>query len=234
MGNITAQDIIKIDLTEEEVKNIIISVKEKINIAKMDNLRFRHKNIQFDCLLRGYVGEYCIIKWLKTYDINFETTNYIQDDDSIDIDFFYKEKNLELKTSLVPDADMTINNAINRRDIKLIRRGNSNIEDLRGDIHLQIYYSQKRKAKDEWLRSQNINLESKDIDYLYTAFKARAFKSTTFFVAWIDKDTLIKRINSLPENERFWSFAGSQRFFWNCKIQDSRKPIDLVNYLRSL
>lgn len=123
-----------------------------MDIAKMDNLRYRHRNIQFDCLLRGYVGEYCIIKWLKTFNINFEITNHIQDDENIDIDFYYKEKNLELKTSLVPDADVTIDNAIKRRDIKLIRRGSSRIEDLRGDIHLQIYYSQKRKAKDDWLK----------------------------------------------------------------------------------
>lgn len=27
---------------------------------------------------------------------------------------------------------------------------------MRGDIHLQIYYSQKRKAKDDWLKSQTI------------------------------------------------------------------------------
>lgn len=234
MSNITIDDIIRIDLTEEEVKNIIKTVIDKIDISKMDNLRYRHKNIQFDCLLRGYVGEYCIIKWLKSYNINFETTNYIQDDDNIDIDFYYKEKNLELKTSLVPDADITIENAIKKRDVKLIRRGNSRIEDLRGDIHLQIYYSQKRKAKDDWLKSQHINLESNDINYLYNSLNARAYKSTNFFVAWIDKATLIERVNSLPENERYWSFQGSQRFFWNCKIQDSKKPIDLVNYLIAL
>jgi len=234
MSNITIDDIIRIDLTEEEVKNIIKTVIDKIDISKMDNLRYRHKNIQFDCLLRGYVGEYCIIKWLKKFNINFETTNYIQDNDNIDIDFYYKEKNIELKTSLIPDADITIENAIKKRDVKLIRRGNSRIEDLRGDIHLQIYYSQKRKAKDEWLKFQQINLESNDINYLYDALNARAYKSTTFFVAWIDKTTLIEKVNSLPENERYWSFQGSQRFFWNCKIQDSKKPIDLINYLISL
>jgi len=150
MGNIKQEDIIKIELSEDEVKNILRTVIEKLDIAKMDNLRYRHKNIQFDCLLRGYVGEYCIIKWLKEYDINFETTNYIEDDENIDIDFLYKEKNLELKTSLVPDVDGIIENAVNKRDIKLIRRGNSRIEDLRGDIHLQIYYSQKRKARKIW------------------------------------------------------------------------------------
>jgi hypothetical protein len=139
MRNITFLDTIKIELSEEEIKGIIKNVILKIDISKMDNLRNRHKNIQFDCLLRGYIGEYCIIKWLKKFNINFETTNYIEEDENIDIDFYYKEKNIELKTSLIPDVDVTIENAIGRRDIKLIRRGNSKIEDLRGDIHLQIY-----------------------------------------------------------------------------------------------
>ena len=234
MRNTTFLDTIKIELSEEEIKSIIQSVILKIDISKMDNLRNRHKNIQFDCLLRGYIGEYCIIKWLKEFNINFETTNYIEEDENIDIDFFYKEKNIELKTSLVPDVDVTIENAIGRRDIKLIRRGNSKIEDLRGDIHLQIYYAQKRKAKDVWIKSQQINLESNDINYLYKSFKCHAYLNTTFFVAWIDKKTLVKQINLLPENERYWTFPGSQRYFWNCKIQNSNKPIDLIKYLKDL
>ena len=233
MANVTNNDIIKISLTEEEVKAIISSVVEKLDIAKMDNLRHRHKNVQFDCLLRGYVGEYCIIKWLKKHDINFETTNYLQGEESIDIDFLYKDKNLELKTSLVPNIDETIGNAIKRRDIKLIiRRGNSKIEDLRGDIHLQIYYDQKREAKDEWLKAQKIDIESEDIDYLYNAFRADAYREKTFFVAWIDKETLVEKINALPESQRYWSYA--KRNFWDCKIRDSKKPIDLVTYLKAL
>jgi hypothetical protein len=75
------------NITMELIKNVIL----KIDISKMDNLRNRHKNIQFDCLLRGYIGEYCIIKWLKKFNINFETTNYIEEDENIDIDFYYKE-----------------------------------------------------------------------------------------------------------------------------------------------
>ena len=217
MQSITISDIIRICLSEEEVKGLIQKVIDNIEIAHRDNLRGRHENIQFDCLLRGYVGEYCIIKWLKNYEITFERTNYIADDESIDIDFYYKEKNIELKTSLVPDADVTIENAIIKRDIKLIRRGNSNIEDLRGDIHLQIYYSQRRQAKDNWLKSKVIDLNSRNINYLYEEFKARAYKTTTFFVAWIDKETLVKKINSLPERDRCWSFPGSHRYFWICK-----------------
>lgn len=234
MAGISINDVVRIYLTPKEVKDVLETVTQKIDISKMDNLRYRHKNIQFDCLLRGYIGEYGIVKWLKEYDIGFESTNYIQENENIDIDFYYKGKNIELKTSLIPDTDVIIDKAIERRDIKLIKRGDSKIEDLRGDIHLQIYYSQKRRAKDNWLQAQQINIESKDIDYLYHAFKADLYQSSTFFVAWIDKEALVTHINALPEKERYWSFRGSKRLFWNCKIQQSKKPIDLVHFLRSI
>jgi len=231
---ITINDAIRIDLDAQEVKKIIEKALEKINIAKLDNLRNRHKNIQFDCLLRGYIGEYCISKWLKLYDINFDTNNYIQDGDNIDIDFLYKQKNIELKTSLVPDFDLTIDNAIKKRDLKLIRRGDTKIEDLRGDVHLQIYYDQRRKAKDDWLQLQEIDLDSADTDYLYDAFKAHAYEKTTYFVGWLDKETIAEQINLLPEKYKYWSFSGSQRVFWNCKIHHSKSPIELIDYLWNL
>ena len=231
---ITIKDAIKFEISPVEIKNIIKKVVEAINISTTDNIRNRHPNIQFDCLLRGYIGEFCIVKWLESNGVFFSDTNYIQDSDNIDIDFLYKEKNIELKTSLVPDVDRFIETAIAKRDIKLIKRGNTNINDLRGDLHLQIYFDQKRKSKDDWLKVQNINLKSVDLDYLYNSFCARAYQNSAFFVGWIDKDKLVNNINALDENNKCWSFSDSKRFFWNCKIQTSRKPIDLIDYLRSI
>jgi len=230
---VTKEHILNFVLTSDEIKLMIKKAKENVEISYRDNLRNRHPNIRFDCILRGYVGEYSIIKWLAENDIEFEETNYVDEGESIDIDFLYKQKNLELKTSLIPDIDVTIDNAIVNRDIKLIKRKNR-IEDLRGDIHMQIYYSQKRKAKDDWLEKQKIDLESEDINYLYESLGAEAYCNSTFFVAWIDKPTLVAKINAMPENQRTWSFCGSKRLFWNCKIKDSEKPSDLIPYLNSL
>ena len=56
----------------------------------------------------------------------------------MDVDFEYKGLDLELKTSLIPDADKTLQNVFNKRDIKLIRR-TLKIVDLKSDIHIQIY-----------------------------------------------------------------------------------------------
>ena len=230
---ITAKDTICIPLLEEEIKEAILKAKQNFSIAKRDNLRSRHINIQFDCLLRGYIGEYAIKKWLAECGVFLEVNNYINDGDNIDIDFLYKGKNIELKTSLVPDADVTIERSIAKRDIKIIKR-DENIDKLHGDIHLQIYFRQRTKAKDKWLSEAEINLDEENIDLLYQSLLARAYKDTVYFVGWIDKPALKNNIKSLHEKDRIWTFPGSSRHFWNCKLTACRKPIVLPDYLLTL
>jgi hypothetical protein len=227
---ITKQDIICISLADEEIKWVMQRAREQFTIATKDNLRNRHINIQYDCILRGYIGEFAIRKWLEENNIFLTATNFKNDDDNIDIDFLYKGKNIELKTSLVPDGDITIEKSISLRDIKLIKREDK-IEGLRGDIHLQIYFNQKRKAKDDWLQAQDINIEEENIDTLFEKLLCRCYRNTVYFVGWIDKVSLIEKINTLPLIMQTWTFANAKRDFWNCKIYESRAPLELSSYL---
>lgn len=226
---VNINDIVNIRLSKEEVLSCIKKAKEN---SFLDNLRYRHPNVQFDCKLRGYVGEYAITKWFVENGIIIETTDYLEDGDSIDIDFLIVGKNIELKTSLIPDSDNDIGTVIEKRDIKLIRRGCQTIEELKGDVHMQVYYKQRTRAKDNWLKKQTIDLNNNDLEYLYDSFRADAYLNTTFFVAWIDKPTLVKMINTLPISQRCWSFKGSKRQFWRCPLKESKKPIELINYLK--
>lgn len=202
-------------------------------MARRDNLRARHINIQYDCILRGYAGEYAMEKWLRQNGIHPAETNIISDGENIDIDFLYRGANMELKTSMLPDADGTLEKAFERRDIKLIKR-QPNIEDLKGDVHLQIFFDQRRKAKDDWLITREIDIERATPRKIYETLLARAYKTTIYFVGWIDKDTLTSGINALPPGERTWTFAGAKRDFWNCKITKCKKPTELRDYLLSL
>jgi hypothetical protein len=230
---VTAKDIIHLPLSETEIKACIKKAIENLSISSRDNLRNRHPNIQFDCMLRGYIGEFAFHKWLNQYELKVEATNLRLVGDSIDIDFLYKGRSLELKTSLIPDADKNIATAIAKRDIKLIKRENS-IDNFRGDIHLQVFYAQKRKAKDTWLKTADINLNTNDVDYLYKALLAKAYINSTYFVGWIDKNTLVDSIKKLNENQREWTFKGSLRKFWNCKISNSNKPEELIAFLKAI
>ncbi len=230
---VTKHDIICLPLADEEIKWVMQRAREHFAIANRDNLRNRHINVQYDCILRGYIGEFAMRKWLEENDIVLTATNFRNDYDNIDIDFFYKGKNIELKTSLVPDGDLTIEKSISLRDIKLIKR-EERIEDLRGDIHLQIYFNQKRKAKDEWLQAQAVNIEGDNINMLFEKLLCRCYRNTIYFVGWIDKVSLVEEINALPAIKQTWTFANAKRVFWNCKISESKKAIDLTQYLLSL
>lgn len=207
--------------------------RTQLFIAKRDNLRNRHANIQFDCILRGYIGEFAMTKWMNEQGVFFDKTNYRVDGENIDVDFLYRGYNIELKTSLVPDVDFTIEKAVEYRDIKLIKRQDG-IDNLKGDVHLQIFFNQRRMAKDEWLASRIINIEEAGIDEIFDKMLARCYRNTTYFVAWIDKFSLIENINKLPNSDKTWSFKDSKRQFWSCKIVNSKKPVDLKNFLKCI
>ena len=135
---------------------------------------------------------------------------------------------LELKTSLIPDADKTLQNVFNKRDIKLIRRTRK-IEDLKSNIHIQIYYDQLTNKKDLWLQEQDTDINSNDLEYLYDSFLANSYLTKTYLFGWIDKDKLSEKINKLKGYEKSWRHA--RRRFWVCKLADCYSPLSLINYL---
>lgn len=259
---ISLKDVIKLEITKDEIKGIIKKIFST-QFQKRDNLRERHPNIQFDCILRGYIGELALRKWFNKNEITFQKSNFIKDNDgNMDIDFLYETKNksynIEVKTSLIPDfienriKEDTIENRIEKAiescDIKLIKRGNESIQELKGDIHLQIYFADYRKKKDVFLSSDKFGIEINNnkfnmiddsIDFLtekiFETIIAKSYMERTFFVAWIDKETLINQINQKPQNNKYWSFKGSNRIFWRCNIKsDAKKPVDLIKYLKNL
>jgi len=223
-------EFIRLNVSAEDIKRAIRKAQENMF---MDNLRDRHPNVAFDSRLRGYVGEIAFKKWLADNGIAIETQNYFDDEAGMDIDFRYKGLDGELKTSLRPHADDSIERVFASRDLKLIRREEKRIEDFKGDIHVQIYYDQDRKQKDDWLKRQDVDLNSDDIDYLYESLLARSYvERATLLCGWIDKETLVKRINALPRQARTWAFGA--RRFWVCPLRDCFPPKSLITYLSSI
>lgn len=259
---ISPKDFIKLHITKSEIINIIKGIFSN-QIHKRDNLRTRSSNVQFDCILRGYIGELALKKWFKDNGIDFLDSNLIDDKEgNMDIDLLFKGKSkdykIEVKTSLIPDyIEATLKNsneyinritsAIEKCDIKLIKRGDCNINELKGDIHLQIYFADYRKKKDIYLSNNFIvdmgdkkfNIIDDSVDFLaekiYDAIFAKSYIDRTYFVAWIDKDTLVNQINNKNPSSQTWSFKGSSRVFWRCNIKkEAKKPIDLITFLKEL
>lgn len=232
---------VNIPLNKQE---ILSCLKKAIHKNFIDNLRHRHPNVALDSRLRGYVGELAFRKWMLENGISFSDSNLQDESSGMDIDFVFttssKQLELELKTSLLPDADATIACTMKRRDIKLIKRGNQKIEGLKSDIHVQIIFKQLRIRKDEWLKKRKVISMSScasDIDItlenIYQELAAFRYETDTYLVGWIDKITLINQIQNKPIPQQTWKYG--MREFWTCNLhRESKKPIELVQYLQAI
>jgi len=227
------KDIIKLQVNEKIIRDAILKASKNEFI---DNLRDRRKAVKFDCKLRGYIGEISLFNWFLNNGIKINSTNTNYNDLSMDIDFLLetngKKIDIELKTSLIPDYWLNLENCLIKGDIKIIKR-TSKIEEEKADIHIQIYFGILRKMRDNYLR--NIELSQSNIDEIYTKLNCSQYIDSTYFVAWIDKKSLVKYITSLPIGSRTWSFPQSFRDFWRCNITNiGKKPIELLNYIKGI
>ncbi len=224
--------IVHIALTKEEILTALTTALQQ-NFT--DNLRNRHPNVALDSKLRGYVGELAFKKWAKSHGIEFKESNIKDNSSGMDIDFVFesgsKKLDIELKTSLIPDVDQDLQEMMNRRDIKLIRRKHKKVEELDGDVHVQIAFTQLRLRKDDWLKKQRIDFDS-DIEDIYDQLAAYRYEKDTFLMGWIDKPSLIVQINNKPQHLQKWKYG--MREFWTCNLQKhAKKPLTLIAYLNT-
>lgn len=229
---IEVNDLIKLDVKKED---IIVAISKATDNVFLDNLRKRTRVVQLDCKIRGYIGEIALLNWFKENEIYIETTNQLIKSDSMDIDFLLIDKNkklkIELKTSLVPDNWKNLEKCLQIGDIKIIKRS-SEIQHIKSDIHIQIYYNLLRKNRENSLIE--IKDLTGDIDNLYLQLNCSKYIDETFFVGWIDKDTLVDNINKKPVSQRTWAFQNSQRVFWHCSLMyDAKKPKEIISYLKN-
>lgn len=228
------KDFIQFKVSKDDLRSVWNDTLRNVSISKLDNLRYRSKAVQLDCLFRGYLGEFCLKRWFAEKGISIYAS-HVMDDFDMDIDMLYNGRfsqyAIEVKTSNIPDAYGDFTGVIQKADIKLIKR-TDRIEDLKGDIHIQIYFDFLRKIRDSFLN----RIEVVDIDdRLYDKLQLESYIDNIYFVAWIDKPSLIRYINSMPFTNRTWSFPGSYKSFWKCSLNTiAKEPILLIDYLKSL
>ncbi len=231
---VSPNQVKKLIVTTEDIEK---ALQKALTERFLDNLRARPIAVQLDCKIRGYIGELALKRWFSALGIEFESSNTMVDGEQIDIDFLYqaanKKINIEVKTSLLPDKYATIGDAMQHCDIKLIRRGAQQIADIKGDVHIQIYYNFYRQKRDKWL--ETLILDLKDNALIYKQLRLEKYAEATYFVAWIDKPSLVADLEKRPLEQQKWSFKGSQREFWKCNLAKQSKPADgIVDYLRSM
>jgi len=223
---------LNIAVSEQQIYTAINQAKEQLFA---NNLRNRSINVAFDSKIRGYIGEIALITWFEEKSITFSTTNQLNRKSNMDVDFLYQGKlkayEIELKTSLIPDQDRTIEEAIYQRDLKLIRRGNDSIKQLESDVHIQLFFNQRRAAKDQWLESQSPIKQDTNADEIYEQLACFRYLTDTYLIGWIDKPTLIQQIENKSTHLKTWKYG--QREFWTCSLKSEIKPMEtLILYLK--
>ncbi len=223
-------DIVKISLSHDELIEAIKHAKKEHFI---DNLRNRSEFVAFDSKVRGYIGEIFLRDLFNKSSITILRTDYEEDGVETDIDIEVKNtKNhtfkIECKTSLVPDVYGSIAACINKCDIKIIRR-EKHFTRIPIDLHVQIYFDELRKIRDERLSKISKHVVDYSDEELIRLLGLESLDG--YFVAWIDKDTLNSYLDGLEMYDRIWKFGFRQ--FWKCPLSLAKAPVDLAIFINS-
>lgn len=235
------EDFFPIRIPYMDIQSIFIMAMYKHSITR-NNLRQRNPIIQFDSLLRGYIGENAVQRWLSFDNgIRILSTDIMESSSNMDIDLTLERKsdgrtfNTEIKTSMIPDIYKDLNGLMGKTDIKLIRRQGQPIEQLKGDLHIQLYFPVLKNVREGYLSGLE---NDPHVKAMYDVFHKRItpkdyFRdlstygndglgetlgllkipqalSTVLVAGWTDKDSLIR---TQPNT---WNYG--YRSFFECKI----------------
>ncbi len=225
---VTIRDSILLPVNDDTLAN---AVEYSLATHFIDNLRNRHSAVRLDSMIRGKIGELALKHWLEKNDVSIIDTNIPVELYSPDTDLRIQSSTIlscEIKTSLVPDSWYSLEQTLEKADIKIIKR-EKYIADIRNNIHIQIFFNFYRDKRDSWLRSLNLSRDNITVEKVIETLKISSYKNQTFFVAWIDTDTLTRQL-ALMESP-IWSYG--KREFWKCNIQTQSKcPRNLIQYIK--
>lgn len=208
-------------------------LNEAINHARreqfIDNLRVRNIFVQLDSKVRGYLGEIKMNQFFAENSINVLGVDAIDNEDAIDRDFVIQMFDgssaiIECKTSLVPDIWTTIDDVIEKGDIKIIKR-EQDYHDIPIDIHVQIYFNQYRRKRDSMLSQLQGTPEDYTNEELINLMGLSSLRQS--FFAWMDRESLNSYLKNSPQ--KTWSYG--MRQFWSCPLKYSKKATDLARFI---
>ncbi|GHV03159.1 hypothetical protein FACS1894211_15660 [Clostridia bacterium] len=226
----TAENRVQFTISDEELRQ---ALQKALKSNFLDNLRDRNPFVKLDSAIRGNLGEICFSKWLTQNGIEVAASNQMNDGSDIDIDFSFnnettKDIRLELKTSLIPDVWKTLDEVMQKADIKIIKRpGESVASDIKSDFHAQIYFNRLTKQRDAFLKAIKGVPTDYSEDSLLSVMDLSSLRQA--FVAWIDKPTLVAWLNL--QTQKTWQF--SFRNFWRCPLHMAKEPTLLPDAIRN-
>lgn len=220
-------NVIQFEITDNDLQ---LAVEKALRVDFIDNLRDRATFVKLDSKIRGYLGEIGMNRFLTTNGITvLETDRYeaqSNEDKDVLVQNDFRQCVLEIKTSLIPDVWGTLEEVLKRADIKIIKREND-YHYIKADFHLQIYFNQCRKKRDEFLKTIAGSPVNYNVSEIIEVMNLRELKQV--FVAWVSKTDLIAYLDR--QVVKTWNFM--YRDFWKCPLTLSKEPNLLIDAIKN-
>lgn len=220
-------ELIQLSMTDEDLKS---AVQKALKVNVCDNLRERMPFVQFDSQIRGYLGEICMKKYLIANKINVvETDTYDsteKEDKDIVIKNQYREVELEIKTSLIPNGHKTLSMAMKKCDIKIIKR-EDDYHNIKSDVYVQIYFNLQTQTRDDFLKTIEGRPKDYTEDQLIEILELRKLKPK--FAGWVTKEQIVSYLDTAKQK----TWGQEKKMLWKCPLTLCNPPYLLIGTLKT-
>lgn len=244
------------DIREFGVPNEVINKTINTTIRKylytIKNLTYDRTPVELlDNLFMGDFAKNSLFYYLKVIEnknvIDYDeirTDDFQNADPGWDIMSLDNNLKIEVKSSIVPSVDKgnnechTIQNLINRRDIKITashNKGQTYIdpENLESDIHVQIYFlnakTYKKGPNDLNLLAQEITTNPQKVDQYININK---YLNAKYFGFSLKQEIVdLKNYNINHNINPTWTFSWTNRIYWNSPISNAHTFEQLLNII---
>ncbi len=240
----TVNDVFQLPVSQAVIDKTMRNVVKKYNytykalmyqrtpVELLDNLYMGDlaKNALFD-----YLHAHCTTNILDYDDIR--TDNFQSADPGWDMLVGNSKIKLEVKSSIPPNGEL-YSDIISKRDVKITAshdKGQHFImpAQIESELHVQIYFYAKtyKKGYDDFQALSDV--VTNDYHQVGNIINASKYNNPLFF-GYTTKSILINYLNTLPVNNRTWTFSWTNRLYWRSPIKDAGNLPALVACINTL
>lgn len=237
-------DILALPVTDEVVEKTMINTAKKFSYTYQTLMYSRTPIELLDNIYMGDVAKNALVAYLRAHstlpiiDYDEIRTDGFQTHDP-GWDFMIGESGIkvEVKSSIPPNRESGAS-LINLRDIKITAshdKGKTWMppEEIESDVHVQVYFyaTPYREGYDSFDKlASDLEKDYRIIGRLINASKY----NHPLFLGWTTKKRIIRHLNTLPQEQRTWTFAWTSRIYWKSPIKDALNMPQLLKCMEIL
>lgn len=237
----TINDVFELPVSQAVINKTMQNVVKKYNYTYRSLMYQRTPVELLDNLYMGDLAKNALYDYLIkkcNHDVidydEIRTDNFENADPGWDLKVGNLKLKVEIKSSIPPNNESRLD-IINKRDIKVTAshdKGRTwiNPKEIESDIHVQIYFYAKSYRNGYSNFEALSNVISADYSKVRQIINADKYNKPLFF-GFTTKKLIISHLDSLPQNERTWTFSWTHRIYWKCPIKKAYNLPTLVKLI---